>query len=73
MGDLLKDMSLHREVEEEGNESSLFSPIHIGETDTQILEKEDTECTGDSKKETPFLKAISGSRFQKSFSRKESF
>lgn len=46
MGTLLKDLQLQSEIEEEEATSSLYSPIHFGETDTKNME---TECTGDSK------------------------
>ena len=36
MGVLLRDMTLNEEIEEEEATSSLYSPIHIGETEKKI-------------------------------------
>lgn len=69
MGTLLKDIDLNEEIEREEATSSLYSPIHIGESDTNNIE---TECTGDSKRQVPFLEIAQGFRFEKSFSRKNS-
>lgn len=60
MGTLLKDITLNEEIEEEEAASSLYSPIHIGEVDTKNFE---TECTGDSWKEIPFLEIAQGFKF----------
>ena len=60
MGVLLKDLDLRGEVERDEGNSSLYSPIHIGENDTKNME---TECTDNSKREIPFLEIAQGFRF----------
>lgn len=52
LGSLLRSATIHtQENIQEEEDSNLFSPIHIGEND----KPENTECTGDTLREIPFL------------------